>query len=129
MRTGSETYTVYKKVKLVYKHTRNYNFFSFLRLDGTGDFLLASCAQDAYIRLWRIAGNKMAVEGNINSAAMGEGDGGKEEKSDEGELKLTGNLFTVVDDEKIPHQYIVTLESVLLGKTKLDDTLKNEQKF
>ena len=71
--------------------------------------------------MWRVAGKKRAVTGDIDSATTGEGDVGKEEKSDEGELKLTGNLFTAVDDEKISHQYIVTLESVLLGKTKLDD--------
>ena len=85
-------------------------------LDSSGDLLLASCAQDAYIRLWRIAREKTDTA-NVNLTIVREGDGEKEE---EGELKLTGNSFTVVDDENISHQYTVTLESVLLGKTETE---------
>ena len=40
------------------------------------------------------------------------------DNEDEGELKLTGNVFEVVDEETVSHQYTVTLESVLMGKTK-----------
>ena len=77
-------------------------------IDGSGDLLLASCAQDAYIRLWRVARDK--ATSSPSSAAT------TEPIEDEGELKLTGNVFQVVNEGKAPHQYTVTLESVLMGK-------------
>lgn len=40
----------------------------------------------------------------------------REESEDEGELKLTGNVFQVVDNEGTAHQFTVTLESVLMGE-------------
>lgn len=79
--------------------------------------------------MWRIAGKKEAVAGNIDGTITGEDGRKEEEEGHEGELKLTGNLFTIVDDDKISHQYIVTLESVLLGKAELAGMLKNEHKF
>ena len=82
-------------------------------LDSSGDLLLASCAQDAYIRLWRIAREKNDT-GMVDSKIVRDG------KEEEGELKLTGNRFTVIDSEKISHHYTVTLESVLLGKTETE---------
>ena len=86
----------------------------FTILDGSGDLLLASCAQDAYIRLWRVARKDKATPPSTSSAATGEeGDGVVDE--DEGELKLTGNVFLAVDERKVSHQYTVTLESVLMG--------------
>ena len=80
-------------------------------LDGGGDLLLASCAQDAYIRLWRVARDKPTP--SPCSAAT------TEPIEDEGELKLTGNVFQVVDEGKASYQYTVTLESVLMGKEKI----------
>ena len=84
--------------------------FLFFASDRSGDVLLASCAQDAYIRLWRVSKEKR----NAESAVLPSG-----EKEDEGEeLKLTGNVFTVVDKDKTSHLYTVTLESVLMGKSR-----------
>ena len=40
-------------------------------------------------------------------------------EEDIGELKLTGNSFKVTDEQKVLHQYTVTLESVLMGKADL----------
>ena len=37
---------------------------------------------------------------------------------DDGELKLTGNVFQVMDEQNASHPYTVTLESVLMGKAK-----------
>ena len=79
-------------------------------LDASGDLLLASCAQDAYIRLWRVAAKDKATP-PASSATTSDGDSVDEE----GELKLTGNVFGVVDERKTSHQYTVTLESVLMG--------------
>ena len=61
-----------------------------------GDLLLASCSQDTYIRVWR-----------LSSSA------GDEEK-DEEILQLKGNQFHVEEEGK-KVDYIVTLETVLLG--------------
>ena len=49
------------------------------------------------------------------SAATSEKDDGGGVDEDEGELKLTGNVFLAVDERKVSHQYTVTLESVLMG--------------
>ena len=43
-------------------------------------------------------------------------------EEDEGELKLTGNVFSIVDDWNATHQYVVTLESVLMGKIEAVQT-------
>ena len=87
--------------------------------------LLASCAQDAYIRLWRVS-KENACRGSAESAvsvsSVLTGEGG-----DIGEeLKLTGNEFSVVDDEKVSHKYTVTLESVLIG---ISNVVKNNCHF
>ena len=83
-------------------------YLCFNILDGSGDLLLASCAQDAYIRLWRVTTDKATP--SQNSAAT------SEPIKDDGELKLTGNIFQLMDEGKTSHQYTVTLESVLMGK-------------
>ena len=52
----------------------------------------------------------------ISAATSEEGDGGVDE--DEGELKLTGNVFLAIS-----HQYTVTLESVLMGMHNRKSTI------
>ena len=87
-----------------------YCICSYIILDGSGDLLLASCAQDAYIRLWRVAKDKATPSTSSGATS--------ERIEDDGELKLTGNVFQVMDEQKSSHQYTVTLESVLMGKAK-----------
>ena len=83
--------------------------------DGSGDLLLASCAQDTYIRLWRVAKDKDKATPSA-VAATTDGDDDENSVDDEGELKLTGNMFQVKDEGRPSHQYTVTLESVLMGE-------------
>ena len=60
----------------------------------TGDLLLASCAQDAYIRLWRVS-----METEVATPTSNQ------------ELKLTSNIFSTDRGSK----FKVTVESVLIG--------------
>ena len=64
---------------------------------GSG-YLLASCSQDTYIRLWRLFRE------------------GPDTVSEAGELKLTENSFTLVETDREQRKYIITLESVLVGE-------------
>nr|XP_054767769.1 elongator complex protein 2-like [Lytechinus pictus] len=63
--------------------------------DDDGDILLASCAQDCFIRLWRIAANQ-------------------EQSAQDGEIQLKKNTFTV-SHQGSEQSYAVSLESVLAG--------------
>lgn len=63
-------------------------------ISDSGDLLLASCSQDAYIRLWRIAMETTAIDPAVD------------------ELKLTSNVFSIFEGDK----FKVTVESVLIGK-------------
>ena len=83
--------------------------------DGSGDLLLASCAQDMYIRLWRVAKDKDKATPSA-VAATTDDDDDENGVDDKGELKLTGNMFQVKDEGRPSHQYTVTLESVLMGE-------------
>ena len=68
--------------------------FIFICID-TGDLLLASCAQDAYIRLWRVS-----METEVATPTSNQ------------ELKLTSNIFSTDRGSK----FKVTVESVLIGE-------------
>ena len=57
--------------------------------------------------------DKATPPSTSSAATSEEDDGGVDD--DEGELKLTGNVFLAVDEGKASHQYTVTLESVLMG--------------
>ena len=82
-------------------HTHTHTHTPPLSSDG-GDLLLASCSQDAYIRLWRIAPH--------HSTTCEGGDSGEEE------LRLTRNTFSVLIDQEGERQFTATLESVLIGE-------------
>lgn len=71
--------------------------FLSLTLLGSG-CLLASCSQDCYIRLWQLSR-----------------EGPDTELCDHGDLKLTENTFSLVDEDGMERKYIITLESVLIG--------------
>lgn len=67
-------------------------------VDDDGDLLIASCAQDCLIRLWRLTAKK-----NIDNQHSGD------------EIKLRGNSFLWHDeDENICH-FVVGLEAIMAG--------------
>ena len=102
----------YADYKATHTHTHTHTHTQILHSDKTGDLLLASCAQDSYIRLWRVTKDcniKETGDSTVSSVTTEE---------DEGDLKLTGNVFSIVDDWNVTHQYTVTLESVLMGKVE-----------
>jgi hypothetical protein len=68
--------------------------------------------------LWRVARKDKATPPSTTRSSAStreEIDDGGGMDDDEGELKLTGNVFLAVDERKTSHQYTVTLESVLMG--------------
>ncbi|XP_022096823.1 elongator complex protein 2-like isoform X2 [Acanthaster planci] len=65
--------------------------------DDNGDLLVASCAQDCFIRLWRVVA-----------------DHSRDAKQDDGELRLKGNKFQAAWEGDEAH-FSVVLESVLAG--------------
>ena len=56
--------------------------------------------------------DKVTPPSTSSAATSEEDDGGVD---DDGELKLTGNVFVAMDEGKASHQFTVTLESVLMG--------------
>ncbi|KAJ7377066.1 Elongator subunit elp2 [Desmophyllum pertusum] len=72
-------------------------------LEDGGDLLLASCSQDGFIRIWRIALANKSQEANSDAL-----------QDAFEELKLTSNVFSVID-KGVDKEFSVVLESVLTG--------------
>ncbi|XP_074610672.1 elongator complex protein 2-like [Acropora palmata] len=87
----------FSKVQSLLGHEDWIRDVAFAAEDG-GDLLLASCAQDAFIRIWRIS-SKNKIDGP---------------EIDLQELKLTSNIFNVTDSG-VDKEFAVVLESVLTG--------------
>ncbi len=72
----------------------DFSFVIQILLTDGGDLLLASCSQDAYIRLWRIAMETVETTPTLD------------------ELRLTSNMFSISQGLK----FTVIMESVLIGE-------------
>jgi len=74
----------------------------FAKEDG-GDLLLASCAQDTFIRIWRISHDNKIHKSKANNV-----------HDELQELKLTSNIFNITN-RGLEKEFSVVLESVLTG--------------
>lgn len=91
------------KVETLSGHEDWVRGLDFVGLDD-GDILLASSAQDTFIRLWRISSRHDV------SAVKAVG----ELKPDE-EIKIEERIFTIESEKGTKHHFAIGLESVLLG--------------
>ncbi|XP_014663840.1 PREDICTED: elongator complex protein 2-like [Priapulus caudatus] len=74
-------------------------------MDDGGDLLLASCAQDFFIRLWRISPRCSEVHNQQKLTSS---------VSNEDDIKIKEKMFTV-DNEGKQYSFVVSVEAVMTG--------------
>ncbi|XP_073239641.1 elongator complex protein 2-like [Porites lutea] len=98
----TQKYDKFVKVQSLLGHEDWIRGVEFTKED-RGDLLLASCAQDTFIRIWRVSSDNKVQEAEPEILC---------DKMPE--LKLTSNIFSVAD-KGLEREFSVVLESVLTG--------------